>query len=122
MLEQRIGVRRVVGLAVHDLPVEAGPLDRSRERGEAVAVERVPNPAQFGEKLVALADDRHERLAHQVTAEDERVDLVERGGGEELPERQLRAVQVGGEEDAGRAAHLRRYSPSDTTIVFSDSQ
>src|SRR5262245_46592284 len=67
----------------------------------------MPLAAKDGQEAFPVADDRDERFAHQVPAEDEGVGFVERGGREELLVGELGAVQVGGEEDAGRAAHRR---------------
>ncbi len=45
-----------------------------------------------------VVDDRHERLAGHVAAEDEDVSLVVRGGVEELPPAGLGTVDIGGEK------------------------
>jgi hypothetical protein len=97
--EQRIGAEPLVVVGVHHLPVEAGDLDAASEvLDRRPRVQRVSAAVELGVHRAVPPNDRHERLAHEVAAEDERVDLVEGGGIDELPPRRLRTVQVRGEE------------------------
>ena len=97
---ERVGLDGLVLISIEDLPVEAGLLDGARERLQAIGVEHLVASLEGGVEPPVPANDRHQDLAHQVAAEHERVDAVEVRGREELPERDLRSVDVGREEEA----------------------
>jgi hypothetical protein len=73
---------------------------------------------------VALANDRDQKLARDISAHHERIRLVELPGVDELAVGALRAVNVGGEEQAGHllglllAQERHRGPPIETGCVL----
>jgi hypothetical protein len=106
--EQRVVAERRVLVGLDHLPVVAGDLDPVGDRADLGDVHLDRLAGDLGAEPVPAPDDRHERLAHQVAAEDECVGAVERGGVHELPPRRRRPVQVRGVEHAGSGSTLEQ--------------
>ncbi len=100
----------------HDHGVVAVIADRALIDGQRVGAVDVATHVLHVERVLAAAvvDDRHDRLAGHVAAEDEDVCLVVLAGVDELPPAGLRAVHVRGEEEPH--AHVGLLRPALTCV------
>ena len=72
------------------------------ERGRLLSVDDSLLAEEADSVAAVLGNERNDRLARHVAAEDDRVRLVERPRVHEFREAPIRAVNIGGEEDAHR--------------------
>jgi len=107
-LVELVGVARelVALLRSHDRGVVAVIADRALLKRQRVGTVDIVADVLHMERVLAAAvvDDRDDRLAGHVAAQDENVGLVVLAGVDELAPAGLRAVHVRGEEESH--AHL----------------